>query len=278
MPLITVIIPTYNSALYISDAIESCLNQLKLRDIEILVIDDASTDNTSSIIQSYGKRVRCIKHIENKGQSAARNTGISNSDSKYIALLDSDDLMSPERLITQLKTLEQNNKIYGVGSHLEVFGNLKKRWHYPTKYNDILARIYFRNTFATSSLLIRRSLFNNELFNNDINQAEDYDLWLRVIWKYKFVNIPKYLTRYRVHSSSTSNQSTQLVAKSISMNVLVKLGVPYSILNKDKITFSNYIYILEILKQTYVINITNKFTNYIMLKYYDKTLWNVEWL
>ena len=98
--LISVIIPSYNSGKFLGEAIESVVNQT-YKNIEIIVINDGSTDNTEEIAKKWQKRderVRYLKHKENKGPSAARNTGIKNSRGEYIAFLDDDDEWLPEKL------------------------------------------------------------------------------------------------------------------------------------------------------------------------------------
>src|SRR5262245_46961170 len=105
MPKVSVIIPTHNRADFLRDAIFSVLNQT-FQDFEIIVVDDASTDNTSEVIGAFNdERIRYLRHDTNKGGSAARNTGILNSQCDYIAFLDDDDQWLPEKLAKQVDTL-----------------------------------------------------------------------------------------------------------------------------------------------------------------------------
>ncbi|MGI8668594.1 MAG: glycosyltransferase family 2 protein, partial [Aridibacter sp.] len=105
-PLVSVIIPAYNAEQFISQTIESVLGQT-LKDFEIVVVDDGSTDETAGIAESYGAPVRCIRKT-NGGVSRARNTGIEHAVGKYIAFLDADDLWEPTKLEKQVALLDAN--------------------------------------------------------------------------------------------------------------------------------------------------------------------------
>lgn len=106
---VSVIIPTYNRAEFISDAIESVLNQT-FEDYEIIIVDDGSTDNTKQIVQSYTSKVKYY-YQEQSGVSSARNYGIKAATGEYIAFLDSDDQFLPQKLEKQVEVLENNPRI-----------------------------------------------------------------------------------------------------------------------------------------------------------------------
>ena len=145
MPTVSVIIPTYNRALMVKDAIQSVLDQT-YSDYEIIVVDDGSTDNTSKVIndlRSHSGKVHYI-HQENKGRSAARNIGVHAARGDYIAFLDSDDMFLPEKLRVQVMTLENNLdfgmaysavlRMYEHGNILEDSSQERERlsgWIYP---------------------------------------------------------------------------------------------------------------------------------------------------
>src|ERR1051326_205992 len=105
MPQVSVIIPTYNSAHYLADAVESVLSQT-FQDIEVLIIDDGSTDETETVIQRYGSLVRCFRQ-RNSGVAVARNRGIEESRGEYVAFLDADDTWLPHKLERQLAALDE---------------------------------------------------------------------------------------------------------------------------------------------------------------------------
>src|SRR4030042_5052103 len=107
MPTVSIIIPTYNRAHLVMRAINSVLDQ-SFQDFEIIIVDDASRDNTEKMVSGIrDKRIFYIRHEKNRGGSAARNTGIKQARGEYIAFLDSDDEWLPEKLEKQLKVLEQ---------------------------------------------------------------------------------------------------------------------------------------------------------------------------
>ena len=107
MPKVSVIIPTYNRLPFLKEAIDSVLAQ-NVEDVELMVVDDGSTDGTGEEIKRYGGRVKLLQHAENRGVSAARNRGIRYSRGKYIAFLDSDDLWVKGKLKVQVDFLDEN--------------------------------------------------------------------------------------------------------------------------------------------------------------------------
>jgi glycosyltransferase involved in cell wall biosynthesis len=114
MPKVSVIIPTYNRAGLLKRAIQSVLNQI-YQDFEIIIVDDASTDNTENVIESFKEhRIRYIKHESNKGAAVARNTGIKFANENYIAFQDSDDEWLPEKLEKQMEIIEHASPRVGV--------------------------------------------------------------------------------------------------------------------------------------------------------------------
>ena len=103
MPTVSVVIPAYNSASYLAEAVESALGQT-FKDLEILVVDDGSTDETQELMRRYGPPVRCLSQ-ENTGVATARNRGIDESRGRYVAFLDADDVWQPDKLEKQLAAL-----------------------------------------------------------------------------------------------------------------------------------------------------------------------------
>lgn len=209
---ITVIIPTYNSAKYIKEAVDSALSQT-YKDIEIIVVDDGSTDNTKDVLKKYidNGKIRYI-YQANGGPASARNKGINNSSGEFIAFLDADDIWFPDKLKKQIP-LFNNSDIGLVYSDMEFFGD-KFKYCY---YSEILKRkmlkgyvyknLILENFIPTSSVVIkRRILYDVGFFNEDrkLFAVEDYDLWLRITKKYKVDFINELLVKYRIHSHKIS--------------------------------------------------------------------------
>src|SRR4030067_1245470 len=129
MPQISVIIPCFNSGKYLRECLDSVLSQTS-QDFEVIVVDDGSTDDTPSIIKSYGSRVRLIRQ-DNKGPSSARNAGIKIAQGNYIAFQDADDVWLPRKLELQYRFLQENPPYLWVYSDMSTFNDkqvLQESW------------------------------------------------------------------------------------------------------------------------------------------------------
>ena len=181
-PLVSVIIPTYNRAWTLPDAIDSVLEQT-YQPFELIVVDDGSSDNTSALLAGYSPRLTVIRQ-ENAGVSAARNTGIEQATGEFLAFLDSDDRWLPQKLARQIDFFRrhpdalicQTEEIW-VRNGLRV--NPGKR--HQKKSGDIFIPSLSLCLVSPSAVMLRRTLFD-EIGNFDENlpACEDYDLWLRV--------------------------------------------------------------------------------------------------
>jgi len=193
MPKVSVIIPTYNREEVVSRAIDSALNQT-LSDIEIIVVDDASTDGTISVLESYGNQIRYFCHNHNQGGSAARNTGISQAKGNYIAFLDSDDMWKPTKLESQINLLRQRSNDWVAAycgfeqkrsNSLVEFVDKK----FPRKtgieggeelINDILARRFAHG--GSSTLLVRRDVIQSmNGFDEQFQRHQDVEFLIRLL-------------------------------------------------------------------------------------------------
>lgn len=202
---VAVVIAAYNCAEYIGQAVESVLSQTH-RQIEIIVVDDGSTDGTANALEQFPE-VRYIRQ-ENSGPSAARNRAIRSTDADYIAFIDSDDLWEPGKLAAQIELIREDDGLGLVHTGVEFF---HKDYTFPavsakrivTDPPDELVDLLFSNHIITSSVLMRRSCLERAgLFDESFLLCEDWDLWLRVARHFKIGRIPKVLTRYRFHSSN----------------------------------------------------------------------------
>lgn len=132
---VSIIIPTYNDGEYIADAINSALEQT-LENIEVVVVDDCSTDNTQEVVNSYNdSRIRYIRHKENKGGSSSRNTGIESSSATYIAFLDADDIWEPTKLEKQVRCIESLSEEW-VAVYCDYLPLKNERWE---KFKRLIA-------------------------------------------------------------------------------------------------------------------------------------------
>lgn len=210
-PLVSIIIPTYNRAWIVRDAIDSVLGQT-YADFELIVVDDGSTDRTPEILNSYGDRLRVIRQA-NQGVSAARNRGIGASSGPLIALLDSDDIWLPEKLTVQVDFFKkhpsalicQTEEIW-IRNCLRV--NPGKRHRKPS--GVIFERSLDLCLVSPSAVMVRRALLEVVgLFDENLPACEDYDLWLRVGCRFPVHLIDKPLTIKRGgHEDQLSRQSS----------------------------------------------------------------------
>ena len=204
---VSVIIPTFNRFSLISRAIDSVLNQT-IKPFEIIVVDDGSSDNTSTFIKNNYKSVKLIKQ-KNLGVSKARNVGIKNSSGDWIALLDSDDEWKKNKLEVQIKSLSEYD-YYSVCHTNEIWirngirVNQKKRHQ---KYGgDIFDKCLDICRISPSSIIFKKNIIDEVgWFDEGLPICEDYDLWLRITANFKILFIDKPLViKYGGHSDQLS--------------------------------------------------------------------------
>lgn len=204
-PIITVLMPVYNCALYINAAMDSILNQT-FDDFEFLIIDDASTDSTVSIIKSYNDpRIQFIEKPVNTGYTNSLNYGLSIAKGKYIARMDGDDISVPERFQKQYDFMEANPDVVLCGSSYQIIGTDKISKH-PLVHEEIKVKLISGCYIAHPTVMFRKATFDYYDLQYDTNMepAEDYDLWSRLVFLGKIANIKEVLLYYRVHSQQTS--------------------------------------------------------------------------
>jgi glycosyltransferase involved in cell wall biosynthesis len=187
-PLVSVILPVFNAGRLLSEAIESILNQT-LQDIEIIIINDGSTDGSLGIIKKFAekdKRIIVISH-RNKGLVPVLNEALEMARGEFIARQDADDISLPFRLEKQITFLQKNPKVGLVGTNMAVINNEGKRVNRKIAYVDFLTQPddlklaeIFSNQFAHGSIVIRRETIGDERYDHDYKYAEDYDFWSRL--------------------------------------------------------------------------------------------------
>ena len=175
--LVSVIIPTFRRATFLPRVIETVRRQTH-RNIEILVIDDGSPDDTSSVVKAIpDSRIRYIRHEANMGVSAARNTGIREAKGEYIAFIDDDDEWREDKLEKQIKALN----IYDVVVCAAIADGFPLRVHKrPNITHDDLRK----GGFAPSSLVGKAHVFRDVMFDENLRQGEDWDVFIRIAQRY----------------------------------------------------------------------------------------------
>jgi glycosyltransferase involved in cell wall biosynthesis len=210
LDLVSIVIPTFNRADLIPEAINSSLNQT-YKNTEIIVVDDGSTDETKKVVSSYGDKVRYY-YKDNGGIGSALNYGIAKMNGRWFKWLSSDDVLTPdavEVLVTHanstgaLVAYTDYDIIDGEGKFVE---SVVER-HY-TSYYEYAAALWAKFVGNGGSSLIEKSCFDDVgLFDEGLRSAEDYDWWLRacLLHGHRFFHIPKTTLKYRVHSSQLTS-------------------------------------------------------------------------
>lgn len=229
-PKVTVLMPVYNGARYLREAIDSILSQT-FTDYEFLIIDDGSTDETDVIVRSYSdRRIRYLQNDRNRGIIFTLNRSLNESVGDYIARMDADDVSLPSRLENQMSVF-CDSQIGVCGAWIKTFGVDKRIIRYPSNHEDIKATMLFENPIAHPTVMIRKSCLNTQYKIDDLH-AEDYGLWSGLIDTTRFVNIPKVLLHYRVHATNITRTKRDIAAKSIEnihIRLLLKLDIKPSV-------------------------------------------------
>jgi len=232
MQKVSVIIPAYNKSELTLRAIESVLNQT-YDNIEIIVVDDGSSDNTKEELKSFGNKIRYI-FKENAGACSARNVGIKQATGEYIALLDCDDIYYPEKLAKSVEYLETNPDYGFVSTNaylidandkvVSVFSNSHRK-----RNGFIASKLIFINLVCNSTVIVRRSCFKKVgYYDEKIFIPADWDMWLRLAEVYKAGYIDEKLTGYRVsdsytksHKETALNENLYVIKKTFNRNNVI---------------------------------------------------------
>lgn len=204
LPQISICLPFYNAEAYIGEAIESVLNQT-FRSFEFILLNDGSTDNSLAIVERFNdERIRCIECKHDFINSL--NTGIESSRGKYIARMDADDIMMPDRLQLQFDFMEAHPDIAVCGGGMRFFGNGTGETTPQTFPFEISNSLIISCPLAHPTVLMRRSVLmeHNIRYDADYLYAEDYKLWTEIVKYGKLSNIPQIVLKYRLSTSQIS--------------------------------------------------------------------------
>ncbi len=211
-PIVSIVMAAFNEEKYISDAIQSVLNQ-SFTDFEFIIINDGSTDRTEEIIQSFkDPRIRYIRNEENIKLIASLNKGLKVAKGKYIARMDSDDLCYADRLEKQVAFMEANPTIGISGAQLLVFGNEDGVMQYPLLHEEIKLRLFITSCFGNNVVIFKREIMEQHqlYFPQGYLHAEDYKCWTNWVTVTQTANLSQNLVKYRSHSNSVSFQHKTL--------------------------------------------------------------------
>ncbi len=210
-PLFSVVIPSYNHADFVGDALESVLNQT-FEEFEVIIVDDGSTDDTRSVIAGYDDPRIHYVHQPNKGLPAARNTGIRHARAPWIALLDADDIWHSSKLEEVAWHIDHYPDIEVFGSPLSKTAELPKELPDVPPVQRLSARDFlFQSPFAPSAVTVARQAFDKVgLFDESLKSIEDRDMWLRLSLKCSILQIQSHNWTYRQHDGQMSNNCQRM--------------------------------------------------------------------
>lgn len=219
-PIVSVVIPAYNCERYIAETINSVLNQT-YNNLDVIVVDDESTDRTRDVVRSFGGLVKLITQ-PNSGVCVARNNGIRESIGEYVCLMDHDDYWIPEKLEIELSVFYENSELGLVFSDFTLWEPLEDGSHpSPNNYMSSIIDDSIDQNYSgwiyhtllmdcwilTSTSMIRSEVFDRcGLYDENIPYSEDWDLWLRISQEYPMAKIKMSTTLYRQHRAQGSRK------------------------------------------------------------------------
>ena len=214
-PLVSIIIPVYNSSAYVADALRSVLAQ-DCENKEIIVVDDGSTDSTPDILKTFQERIVVITQV-NAGPAAARNRALKHAKGAYIAFLDADDFWVPGKLRLQIDYLEERREIGAVYSkwllwHADAEGRFspprlpplnRRTAIVPEDSGWIYTNLLLECRLLTSTVVLRRAIMQEVgLFNEELLRGQDYDYWIRLSRVTQIHKLNQELALYRIHGDN----------------------------------------------------------------------------
>ena len=205
MDTVSVIIPVYNNSKYLKECIDSVINQT-YKKLEIIIVDDCSTDGSIDIIKSYNdKRIKTIFHKKNKGSASTRNDGIKSASGRYLAFIDSDDYWELDKILKQVKFIKDNNYHF-IYSNYYYYKNGKT--HIAKVPSSLDYNGYLKNTaIFTSTVLIDMKYFNKkDVYMPDLPIGQDAATWMSMLKKVdRAYGMKDILSIYRVGNNSISS-------------------------------------------------------------------------
>ena len=249
-PKVTIVIPVYNGANYIKYAIESALSQTYAH-IEILVVDDGSTDDTGDIVRSYGDKVRYINK-KNGGVSSALNLALKEMTGKYFSWLSHDDVYEPNKIKTEIEFLRSNNWLgkkvivfsdyYLINTKGKIIGESKKDHEEIEKKPEY---ILLKGHINGLSLLIPKMAFDEYgEFDTELVCTQDYEMWKRMSKTYRFVHIPEFLVSTRWHANQVTNTNEKVITEGNEFYINLIKDVPLK--RREELEGSEYSFMMEL--------------------------------
>lgn len=232
LPKISVIMSVFDQDVFLKDAIKSILNQT-YTNLELLIVDDCSTDNSFKIINSFNDaRIKIYQNKKRIGLSKNLNFLINKSKGKYIARMDGDDISEENRLEEQVKFLNNDNQLCLVGCWSKIIDSKNNeigRLCYPVESSNIREVILSYNPFVHPSIMFRKdTLIKLGGYDEQLILSQDYDLFLRLVIKYRCSNMPKFLFKFRWHPDFAKQKKQHFVALKLRFKAFFSYGYPIS--------------------------------------------------
>ena len=225
---ISVLMTVHNTSKFLKRAINSVINQT-YKNIELIVVDDCSTDNSTKIIKKIkNNKIKKFFFNKNKGRIEALNFALKKSTGEYVAILDSDDFSNKNRLALQTKILNDDENLMLVGSMTKIVNNIKKKIYvYPSKeealnFHEI---IHHKNIFPFSTVIFKKKIIKDiGNFSKNIKYSIDFEFILRVKKKYKIYLIPKILGQNTLRFGSLTEKKDLALARSLDLIKILKFS------------------------------------------------------
>lgn len=293
LPLVSVLICAYNTEEYIEEAVKAVLKQT-YSNLEIIIVNDGSTDSTLDILTNLAlqdSRIKIINNEYNKGFINSLNIGIQHTNSEYIARTDADDITDKHWIEKIMGQLLSNNDIIAMGSYVSILsgsnsGKIGKHyktgdvWKTPLTHHEIVEKMLFKNPIHNNTMIVRSKVFkeHNLRFDLGYKHAEDYKFWFEVSKLGKLANYPEVLAYYRLHELQTSSlynieqvNTAKKIRREIISHYLNDMKIPNSI--HEEISYKE---VEEIIKKSKKILVKNKdlfsyiiYESYLSLKEYN---------
>jgi len=232
-PRVSVLMPVYNGGIYLKEAIDTILNQ-SFSNFELVIVNDGSTDNSEEIILRYSDpRIRLENNQNNLGLINSLNIGLGLCEGDYIVRMDQDDISFPDRILLQVKFMDENPEVGLLGSWFEDFGDKieSKIVRYSIDDSDIRIRHLYQTHISHPTAILRKSVIDESKvrFDPEYKHGEDYNFWVSISAFCKISNYPDVLVRKRDHPRNISNSFSSVMYKTctkVKQRQFAAMGAP----------------------------------------------------
>lgn len=227
-PKVSFVMSVFNQERFLKKSIKSILNQ-SFKNFEFLILDDCSTDKSLRIIKSFkDRRIKVFQRQKRQRLAKGLNLLIKQAKGKYICRMDGDDISLVNRLKDQVEFLDKHPQVALVGAWVKIIndkGEIIGEFKHPAKYQKIREIILSRNCFIHPSVVFRKSVFEKiGGYDESLFYSQDYDLFLRLVIKYRCVNLPQFLLKFRWHPDFKKQKEQHQIALKIRLKAIKEYG------------------------------------------------------